>query len=878
MRLLYRLLLLAYPAAMRDQYGNEMSSVLDEAWRNASLRGWRSRFRFAGRVFADFFRSLPGAWRERPTRTPPPQKDSMTSTTLRELRLAVRVLWQSRWSTAAAVLTLSLAIGATAAVFGVVNAVVFRPLPYADPGRLVTIWENNTVRNNTHNPIAPANFMEWRDRSTSFSAIAPYVDSKVAITGDGPAEQADLTFVAWNLFDVLGVRPALGRSFREDDSAAAAPRKALLSHAFWLRRYHGDPSVIGRSVLMDGDPVEVVGVLPADFRLMGRDADVWWQIRYSAAQRIPRGRSWSAIGRLKPGVTVEHARSEMDTIAAQLQEKWPTFDSGWRVTVMPMKEDMTSGVRLPLLLMFGAVGVVLIAGCASTINLLLARASARRREMAVRSALGATRGAIIRQLFCEGLVLAALGAIGGLAVAGAAFRALAVFAERLGIPRLGDARLSVPVLLFSLAVMAACAIVFSLIPALQTVRAQPAAPLVSGGRWSTTSRSDRRGRQVLVVTQVACAVVLVIAGALITRSLIRLVSVDPGFDPRAYTFSISLPGAKYPKPADAQRFFDETVARLRHTPGVEAAAYMSFLPFKGMGTATSFARPDQPPPPPGQDWVADIRPIDNDYLDVMRVPMLKGRNFTRDEIQSGQKVCIISEAAAKAAFGDDNPIGKWLKIQLVDDSADQVIGVTADLRHSDLRTAPRPMIYYPFGRFPLSFVSVVMRGGLDDASMKAAAVSTVRALDADVPVTDAQRLGDLVSASVASPAAAARVVGAFAVLALVLSLVGVGALLAAIVAGRLSEFGIRMALGATPRQIRQLVLRQGGVLIGAGLAIGLGGGLLVSRALSGVLFEARPLEPAIYVGTLALVSALAFIAADIPARRATKVNPSDSLR
>jgi putative ABC transport system permease protein len=535
-------------------------------------------------------------------------------------------------------------------------------------------------------------------------------------------------------------------------------------------------------------------------------------------------------------------------------------------------------VRLPLLLMFAAVGVVLIAGCASTINLLLARASGRRREMAVRSALGATRADIVRQLFAEGAVLAALGAAGGLTIAGVSFRGLGLFAERLGIPRLGDARLSVPVLLFSLAVMAACAIAFSVIPALQTLGAQPAAPLVSGGRWSTTSRSDRRGRQVLVVTQVACAVVLVIAGAMITRSLIRLVSVDPGFDARAYTFTISLPGAKYSKPAQSQRFFDDLAARLRNTPGIDSAAYMSFLPFKGMGTATGFTRPDQPPPAPGNELVADIRPIDSEYLGVMRVPVLRGRNFTPDEIRSGQKVCIISEAAAKAAFGSGDPVGKWLQIQLVDGNPDQVIGVTADVRHSDLRTAPRPMIYYPFGRFPLGFVSVVMRGGLDDASMKAAAMSTVHALDADVPVTDAERVGDLVNASIASPIAAARVVGAFAVLALVLALVGVGALLAAVVAGRLSEFGIRMALGATPREIRQLVLRQAGALIGAGLAIGLGGGLLISRALSGVLFEAKPLEPGIYAGTVAIVTALAFLAADIPARRATKVNPAETLR
>lgn len=799
-------------------------------------------------------------------------------TMLRELRLAVRVLWQSRWSTAATVLTLALAIGATAAVFSVVNSVVFRPLPYADPDRLVTLWEHNTVRNQTHNVISPANLMEWRDRSTSFSAILPYVDSRVAITGDGPAEDVALKYVAWNLFDVLGVRPDSGRAFREEDSAAAAPRKALLSWAFWQRRYHGDPNVLGRSVLMDGQPVEVVGVLPSSFRLMGEDADVWWQVRYSAGQRQPTGRSWNAIARLKPGVSVETARAEMNTIAAQLEEKWPAFNTGWRVTVLQMKDDMTGDVRLPLLLMLGAVGVVLLAGCASTINLLLARASARRREMAVRAALGATQWHIVRQLFSEGAVLAAMGVVGGLLVAGGALSALAVVGNKLGIPRLTDATLDTPVLLFSLAVMALCALAFSLVPAIQASNPELASPLSSGGRWSTAHRKDRYIRQLLVVTQVACAVVLVIAGGVITRSLIRLVSVDAGFDQRAYAFTISLPSTKYSTPAQSQQFFEQTVTRLRNTPGIEAASYMTFLPFTGMATATSFTRADQPPPTAGQALVADIRPIDGQYLPVMRVAVLKGRNFTADEVLSAQKVCVISQAAAKAAFGDEDPIGKWLNINLNGGGPDQVIGVTSDLRHKNLREAPRPMIYYPFSRFPLDFVSVVMRGSLDDQSMKAAAESVVREMDADVPVTNAQRMGDLVSASVASPAAAARVVGAFAVLALVLSLVGVGALLAAVVASRLSEFGVRMALGATAGQIRRLVLRQGGMLIAAGLIIGLAAGVAVSRALSGVLFEAKPLDPTIYAGTIVIVAVLALFAADVPARRATKANPADALR
>lgn len=879
MRLLYRLLLAAYPASLRHEYGDEMTAAMTAAWQTARKAGWPARMRMIGRLLIDWIVSLPAAWRGRPTRINQPQKrDAMFTTMIRELRLAVRVLWNNRWSTAATILTLSLAIGATTAVYSVVHAVILRPLPYAAPDQLVSIWEHNLVRDQTHNPISPANFHQWRDRAQSFAALAAFVDSTVPVTGDGTPEELTMKYMSWNLLDILNVRPALGRNLRESDSAADAPRKALLSWRLWQRRYNGDPAIVGRSLTLAGAQVEVIGVLPADFRLRGENADIWCQIRYSAAQRQPSGRGWYAIGRLKPGVTVAQARAEMNGLMELLQQQWPSFDTGWRTTVVSMQEGMTGDVRTPLLLMLMAVAVVLIAGSANTVNLLLARASARQREMAVRSAMGATRWHIVRQLSAEGVVLAATGVAGGLLIAAGTLKVLAQFGDRLGIARITDAALDSSVLLVALGIMAACAAVFSLVPAWHAGRPNLTAPLASGGRWSTGHRRDRRTRELLVIGQVSCAVVLVISGGVITQSLMRLVSVNPGFDQRVYTFSVSLPGTKYGAEGASMRFFDQAMARLRSTPGIEMASYMTFLPFNGLGTATNFVRTDQPPPPAGQEPVADIRPIDDGFFGVMRIPVLSGRGFTADEVRQGQKVCVISAATAREVFGDESPLGKWLNINLNGGGPDLIVGVVGDIRHSNLRTVPRPMIYYPFGRFPLNFMSAVVRGGLDDRSMKAAAESIIKELDSSIPVTDAQRMQDLVNVSVASPTAAAELVSGFGLLALVLCVVGVGSLLAAVVANRTGEFGVRLALGATPRQIRGLVLRQGALLIGIGLTIGVAMSFFASRALARVLFDVRPVEPAIYLTALAVIALLGLVAADIPARRATHVNPVETLR
>jgi putative ABC transport system permease protein len=801
----------------------------------------------------------------------------MIVTLLRELRLAIRVLWHDRWSSAATIVTLALAIGATAAVFGVVHAVVLKPLPYAQPDRLVTLWEYNVIRNRPQNVVAPANFLEWRDRSQSFSALAAFVGDTVSLTDGGAAEQVPLRYVTANFFDVLGVHAAAGRTFDRSDSAENAPRKAMLSWRIWQRRFGGDRSVVGRFINIDGQPMEVVGVLPAGFRLRGSDVDVWWNIRESAAQRVPRGRSWEVLGRLKPGVTVDAARSELKVIANQLTEKWPDFDTGWSVTVDPMKADLAGSARTPLLLLFAAVGIVLATGCANTTNLLLARASRRRREMAVRAALGATRWHVLRQLMVEGAVLSGLGLLAALVTARVALAGVTAFADRLGIPRMDEATLNLPVLLFAIGVMALCTLVFSLMPALQ-MGANAGASASLASRGMSAQRRERYTRQLLVVGQIACAVVLLIGAGLVTRSLMHLVAVDPGFDANAYTFTVSLPGAAYSEPDAKPRFYREMLEKLAGTPGVEAVGGVTVLPLGGMGTATSYVRPDVPPPAKGTEPVADVRMIVGDYFSAMRIPIVAGRGFSPAELASDAKVCVVSRAAARQVFGDEDPVGRFITVQL-NGGPDQIIGVAADVHIADLQAAPRPLVYYTFARAPFSgLMSFTMRGGTDDASMQAAAISATQAIDKNVPVTDARRMSALIGDAIGQPRAAVRIVAGFALLTLVLSLVGIAALLAAIVSARLPEFAVRMALGATRGRIRGLVLGQGLWLVGIGVVTGVIAAATASSALASMLFDVTPFEPAIYIGAVAVIAALAVVAADIPARRATRTNPADALK
>ncbi|MCR4375036.1 MAG: ABC transporter permease [Acidobacteria bacterium] len=881
MRFLYRVLLLAYPAALRRQHGDEMTAAVDEAWAEARRQGPRACARLVGRLLADFVVSLPGAWRSRPhgPASATLEITAMPVALFSQIRYACRVLNSHRASTAATVLTLALAIGLNTAVFSVVHAVVMAPLPYPEPDRLVRVWERHEARHAERNVVSPANFLAWQERTTSFTSMAAYGRRTMTLTADGAAEDVEAVAGTWNLFEVIGVQPALGRGFVAADGVVGADQAVLVSASLWQRRYGRSPDIVNRQITINGLPARVVGVLPADFEFLGDTADVWSAFQVPAAARQPRGRSWQAIARLAPGVTLGAARAEMQTINAALRQEWPDFNAGWGVSVVDAREDLVGPAGPVLLLLLGAVGVVLLVGCANTANLLLARAAQRRRELAVRTALGASRGDLLRQLFVEGAVLAGLGTIAGLAVATLALRGLATtVATSLDVPRLASASLHPTVLAFSLGLLVICALLFSVLPALHMQPHRLATGLAAGGRWATGDRADRRMRQALVVGQLALAVALVVVGGLIATSLSRLTSIDPGFDPdNVLTLHVSVPAAGYDTAATVS-FFADVVDELTQLPGVEAAGAVTWLPFTGQGGATSFEVIGQPPVEAANRPVADVRPVTPGYFDALRIPLREGRLFSPAETRAGTRVILVNEALARQMFPEGAAVGRRLAVNWGTDGEDEIIGVVGDVRHDSLSAPARPMVYYPVGTSAIGFMTFVVRSRIDPVALTRSAETVIHARDRDLPVTRVQTLRAVVSRSVAAPSVTSWLVGGFAALSLLLSLVGVAGLQSASVAARTPEFGVRLALGATPAGIRRLVLSQAGGLIVVGLAVGLVLAAVLSRLAARELYGVTPLEPVAYLAAAALVLAFSLMAADIPARRATRVNPAQTLR
>lgn len=808
----------------------------------------------------------------------------MSSFLVMHVRFALRLLRRHPASTAATVLTLALAIGLNTAVFSAVHAVLLAPLPYPDADRLVRVWEHNLPRQNTRNVVAPANYLEWRDRATSFSGMAAFAERRATLTGDGTPEDLPAIASTWNLFDVLSVRPAFGRALTAGDGDGNSAPVAYLSWPLWQRRYGADTSMVGRTITVNGRPTEVVGILPQDFAFFGDRPDVFLPLAIPESARVPRGRSLQVVARLAPGVSLTAAQAEMAGLNLSLREQWKDFNAGWSVRVVGVLDDMVGPSRPVLLLLLAAVGVVLLVGCANTANLLLARAADRRRELAVRSAVGASHADLVRQLLIEGLVLATIGGAGGVALAVIALRTFATgIAEMLAVPRLGDAGLHPVVLLFTLGLMGVCALVFSVLPALH-LRDAAGSGLVSEGRSATSTRRDQRVRQSLVVAQLSLAVVLVVAGGLVGRSLGRLTAVDPGFDPKSVlTFMVSLPAMRYTG-ADSVRFFDDLTARLEAIPGVTRAAANAWLPFTGAGGATSFVVVGQPEPAAADRPVADIRPVTDGYFDVMSIPVRQGRVFTALENREARRVIVVNETLAKQFFGEGPVLGRRLAVNWGPRPADspviedEIVGVVADSKLQSLTEPTRPMIYYSLATSPTSAMTMVVKAEGEPLSLARSVEADVRALDANVPLTRVRSMEQLMGLAVATPAVTSWLVISFAGLTLVLAIIGIAGLQAAAVASRLPEFGLRLALGATPGGLRRHVLLQGARLIGIGLVAGGVLSVFVTRLAARELYDVSATDPLVYLSAAALVTASALLAADIPARRATRIDPAGVLR
>jgi putative ABC transport system permease protein len=636
---------------------------------------------------------------------------------------------------------------------------------------------------------------------------------------------------------------------------------------------------VGRTIQINGEPVRIVGIMPARFRLFGEDRDVWSLLTPDETWREPSGRGMHVAARLAPDATLAEANAEMDVIATALERQWSELNAGWRVSVVDARADLVGDVGQPLTLLLVAVALVLLVGCANAANLLLARAAERRREFEVRTALGATRSRLVSQLVLEGLVLGGLGTIAGLALAHVALGAMANIAgTAFGVPRLENAALNLPVLAVALGLLLLCTLAFGLVPGWLAGRATGNPMLTGTARVWTGGPVERRVRTGLVIAQVAFAVLLVVSAALVGRSLARLVSVDPGFDPtNVLTFAVSLPGATYSHEQQVA-FFERAAESLRALPGVADVGAISWIPFGGPGAGTSYDVDGRVPLAAADRPVADIRPVDAAYFDVMRIPVKQGRAFTPDEVRSGARVTVVNETLVRLMFPDENPIGKRLQVNW-NDGLDEIVGVVGDVKISSLDADGRSQIYFPQGTANVGFVTYVMRTTVEDEmSLGRQAEATIQAFDPDLPVRNVKPMQALVDDSVAASRVSTWLVAAFGGLALLLALVGVAGLQAAAVAARLPEFGIRLALGATSGRIRRLVLGQAGWLIGVGLVLGLAAAVAASRLLTGLLYDVPATDPLTFAGVATSIAALGLVASLLSTRRATRVDPADTLR
>ena len=799
---------------------------------------------------------------------------------MRDIRFAVQSLLRNPGFAAAALVTLALGIGGNTAIFTVVNALLLKPLPYADPDRLAIVWEHNVARQKRDNVVSPGNYIHWREQARSFEQLAGASPNfRGTLSGGGrEPEELPLQLVSANLFPMLGVRPALGRWFRPEEDRA--PRSVVIvSHRLWQRRFNGDPGIIDRPITLNGEGVAVAGVMPEGFNLIFRDIDIWAPLALPETARTPRGRWMIVLGRLKPGVTLAEAQTEMDTIHGRLAQQFAEFNTGWKTTVVPIDEQLTGLVRPALLILLGAVGCVLLIACANVANLLLARGTARRREVAIRCALGAARGRIVRQLLTESLLLSIVGGALGLALAwwGVAALRHVVAATIPLFPRLDEIAVNPGVLAFTALVSVTTGAIFGLAPAFVASRADLQESLREGGRSGTARESLARSS--FVVAQVALALVLLAGAGLLIRSFVRLLNVDPGFDPRhALTAKVTLSGDAYEEDARTRAFFNELLDRIGRAPRVTAAGGVSFLPMTGLAAATGFEVVGREKAPLGAGPVADVRVISGDYFGAMAVPLLAGRAFEPREQREKANVVIINETMARQHWPGESPIGKKVVISWNTDEPDEIVGVVGDERVADLESTVRPIVYWPQGRFAYPWSTLVVRTEGDPWNAAAIVRRAVQAIDPGVPIADVRPLEDVVSRSVAQRRLTMLLLAVFAGVALTLAAVGIYGVMAYVVAQRTREMGVRLALGASRGAVLRLVMGRAMRLAAGGVAIGSVAAYLLTRYMTALLFQTEPGDPfvlALVAGVLLLAAA---IASYVPGRSATRVDPLTALR
>ena len=815
---------------------------------------------------------------------------------LRDLRYGCRMLLKDPGPTIVAALALTLAIGANTAIFSVVNGVLLEPLHYADASRLVVLWQTNPSKGLKRFYVSPPDYKDWTEQQHSFDQIAAYRPQPGVLTGRGVPEHVETAAVSPGIFRLLGENVKIGRTFFPDEDQPGKNRAVILSYGLWERRFGSDPSILGKSLTLDGKDYVVAGVTDPAFRLLDTQSEIWVPYTLDAKELLEMGENNAAaatrsamhtlkvIVHLKPGVSVEQARQEMQSIARGLERQYPDTNTGWSVSAIPLQQELVGNIGSTLITLLGAVGFVLLIACTNVANLLLARTSSRQKEIAVRTALGAGQFRIVRQLLSESLVLSLVSGALGLMLAYWGVRALVMLGPS-NIPRIEEISVDGRVLLFTLIVSILTGLLFGLGPAITASRAQINEVLKTAGRSSMASIRSRRVRNTLVVVEVAMSVVLLIGAGLMIRSFAELQRVNPGFrSDHVLTMRLTLPEARYDGLHVAQ-FYQRLLERVKAVPGVETAGITRDVPFSGSDPSLNFIIEHRPALPTAQQPRAKFRAVSADYFAAMGVPLIKGRYFTASDGEQTPAVTIVNDTLARRNFPGEEVLGKRIQTGFDGSPWYTVVGVIGNVKHAGLDAETNAEMYFPYLQVPaplMSFVegtmTLVVRTNTEPSAMARSVGAQVQALDPEEAVFKVATMDELLDGSVAQPRFRTFLLGVFAAVALILAATGLYGVISYSVSQRSNELGIRAALGARDSDLLSLVLSEGARLAIVGVLIGLGLSFVLANAISNLLYGVKSHDPLTFIAIPILLLAVALFASYVPARRATHTDPTVALR
>jgi predicted permease len=874
----YRRLLVLFPPAFRDRFAADLVELFRDKRRAAAARGRLALAAFWIGIVADVAVS---AIAERLRRQPPTTDTrgfSMQGLS-QDLRYAIRTIVRRPALSIVIVLTLALGIGANTAIFSLVNTVLLRQLPYPDADRLVAIWERQLDQSGGERPVRPANFFEWRGRITSFEDVAWSSFGNFILTGDGEPESVPGYRFSANMLDVLGVQPALGRGFRAQEDTPGGPRVAILGDKLWRRRYAADRGILGRSITLSGDSYTVIGVMPPEFKHPER-AEIWTPVALSQEHAASRTRTvLRLVGRLKPGISRDLAQAEIAGLYRELAEQYPDVNKGLTASLEPV--GSTGDAKPLLMILFAGVGFVLLIACANVANLLLADAAVRRRELAVRSALGASRSRVVRQLLTESLLLAmAGGALGALVTWWMRDGLIVLFPSNianLDLPLVERIDVGPRVFVFALLVSFSTGVVFGLLPAWQAVRYNLQGALKDDSRGGPRSR---RTHAVLVIAEVALSIVLLAGALLMVQSFVHVQRLQFGFDvDQVLTGRVILPDYRYGDQARVERFARDLMLRLQAIPGVDTAGLTNFLPLSGWSGGTPFSIEGEPPLTRAEQPSAGYQVATENYFRAMGIRLVRGRVFTDRDTQNAPPVVVINETLARRYWPGQNPVGTRVVVDLRSSPVvHEVVGIVADVRAFGLEEPAQGEMYFSYWQQPDWVIGITLRTARDPSMLARQLRAAVWSVDREQPVTHVLTMSELAAESVAFRRMGMMLAGGFGLLALTLAAIGIYGVLSYSVSRRTREIGVRVALGATRRDVAALVVRESLTMTTVGIVIGLAAAAGLTRFLASILFEVQPGDPRTYAAAGAVLVAVALVATWLPARRAASVDPLIALR